>query len=102
MKKKIVFFDGDGTLWYPSRTKYSEAPHWVYHDDKTKDSPNDHLTLTPNVVKTLLVLREKGIKTVILSANPHPANIAYKMMEDKVKHFNIAHLFDQVHATPPV
>ena len=30
--KKVVFFDGDGTLWYPKTTKRTAAPHWVYLD----------------------------------------------------------------------
>jgi len=102
MNKKIVFFDGDGTLWYPKTTKHKEKPHWIYRNDKTKDNPNPHLELLPNVVKTLKKLKKLGIIIVILSANPHSSKIANKMMKDKVEHFNLNHLFDEVHATPPV
>jgi hydroxymethylpyrimidine pyrophosphatase-like HAD family hydrolase len=34
--KKIIFFDGDGTLWYPKKTKYKEHPVWLYIDPVTK------------------------------------------------------------------
>ena len=36
-KKKIVFFDGDGTLWYPKDTRHTEPPHWIYHEKRSLD-----------------------------------------------------------------
>ena len=30
--KTIIFFDGDGTIWYPKNTKRKVAPHWIYSD----------------------------------------------------------------------
>ena len=38
--KKIIFFDGDGTLWYPKKTKYKEHPVWLYRDPITKKNNN--------------------------------------------------------------
>jgi len=102
MKKKIVFFDGDGILWHPKSTKRSKTPHWVYHDEKTKENPNAHLELVPNLVETLRKLKEKDIMLIILSANPHSREKANKMMKEKVEYFKIAELVDEVHATPAV
>lgn len=99
--KKIIFFDGDGTLWYPKATKHREKPHWVYHDEKTKSNPNYHLVLTPATTRTLKILKSQRIKTIILSANPYSKKKAYRLMKEKVEYFGIAHLFDEIHATPP-
>ena len=97
MKKKIVFFDGDGTLWYPRKTKDKEKSFWVY------DLPGDHkkhceyLMLRPHVVRTLRKLKRRGIVTVILSAHPHETKLAYEVISHKVKYFKIDKLFDEVH-----
>ena len=34
--KKIIFFDGDGTLWYPKETKHKRNPVWIYKDKTIK------------------------------------------------------------------
>jgi hypothetical protein len=36
MNKLIIFFDGDGTIWYPKATKRKVKPHWIYSDPKKK------------------------------------------------------------------
>ena len=57
MKKKIVFLDGAGTLWYPKATKRTQKPHWIYHDPETKDNYLEHLELTPRTKETLELLK---------------------------------------------
>jgi len=58
LEKKIIFFDGDGTLWYPRETKYTKAAHWIY------DLPGDYkehvsyLMLIPGVLSTLKKLKK--------------------------------------------
>lgn len=99
--KKIIFFDGDGTLWYPKITKYSKAPHWVYHDPITRSNPNIYLALTPTTRHTLKKLKKKGIKTIILSASPYPEDTATQILKEKTKLFGLYHLFDEIHATRP-
>jgi len=84
MKKKIIFFDGDGTLWYPKTTKYRKRPHWVYLDQQTKDNPNEHLMMVPGVLKTLKELKKLGYVLVILSANPHKIRKAYSLIKEKL------------------
>ena len=32
--KKIIFFDADGTLWYPKSTKYRKHPVWIWNKYK--------------------------------------------------------------------
>jgi phosphoglycolate phosphatase-like HAD superfamily hydrolase len=99
MHKKIVFFDGDGTLWYPTATKRAEKPWWIYYDEATKDNYLDHLSLTPSTVSTLTAMRERGIRTALLSTHPHEAQEASRVLQGKIEHFNLTELFDEVHAT---
>ena len=96
--KKIIFFDADGTLWYPIKTKYKEQPHWIYKDKSIKDY-HTHLVLIPTVESTLKKLKRMGILTVVLSTHPHEIDEAYKRINKKVKHFNLKKLFTEVHAT---
>lgn len=99
MTKKIIFFDGDGTLWYPRQTKRTQKPFWVYLDAHTKDSYLDHLVLTPHAVETLRVLRSHTSMTVLLSTHPHEATEAATVLDEKVRHFGLDSLFDEVYAT---
>ena len=54
--KKIIFFYGDGTLWYPKKTKYSKHPVWIYKDKRIKNHLN-HLTMTQTSVSTIKKLK---------------------------------------------
>ncbi len=99
MNKQIIFFDGDGTLWYPERTKRSQKPHWIYFEESTKDNYLQHLILTPKVVETLNTLRAHGIKTAILSTHPQSAEEASRVLQEKVTHFGLLSLFDYIYAT---
>ena len=93
MKKKIVFLDGDGTLWYPKVTKRTQKPHWIYHDPETKDNYLEHLELAPRTKETLEYLNEKGLLLVVLSANPYAEDIAIKEIKERLEHFGLASLF---------
>ncbi|MEI8104007.1 MAG: HAD family hydrolase [Candidatus Moraniibacteriota bacterium] len=93
MKKKIIFLDGDGTLWYPSSTKRTQKPHWIYHDPETKDDFLRHLELIPNVRGTLLNLKEKGILLVLISASPYPTEAADKELRERLEFFDLLELF---------
>ncbi len=98
MKKKIVFFDADGTLWYPEKTKRAKHPVWLYRDCRYKNHV-DHIILTPTTLETVLELKRLGVITVILSTHPHPPKEADALINHKVKHFMLDELFDEVHAT---
>jgi len=93
MKKKIVFLDGDGTLWYPKTTKRTKKPHWIYHDPETKDNYLEHLELTPRTKETLETLKEKGIYLVVLSANPYAEELAIKEIKERLEYFGLSSLF---------
>lgn len=93
MKKKIIFLDGDGTLWYPRATKRSQKPHWVYHDPETKNNYLEHLELTPHAKETLEYLRGKGVYLVVLSANPYAEDVAIKEIKERLDYFGLANLF---------
>ncbi len=93
MKKKIVFFDGDGTLWYPMATKRTQKPHWIYHDPETKDNYLEHLELTPRTKETLETLKKNGIYLVVLSANPYAEEVAVKEIKERLEYFGLGGLF---------
>jgi len=93
MNKKIVFLDGDGTLWYPKATKRTQKPHWIYHDPETKDNYLEHLELTPRTKETLEYLNKKGLLLVVLSANPYAEDVAIKEIKERLEHFGLASLF---------
>ncbi|MBT3417042.1 HAD family hydrolase [Candidatus Woesearchaeota archaeon] len=99
MKKKIIFFDGDGTLWYPKSTKYKEKPHWVYLKSKNTNEHYRHLVMIPTVLSTLRKLKKMGIITVLLSTHPHPPKEADSIINHKVSHFKLNSFFDEIHAT---
>lgn len=99
MKKKIIFFDGDGTLWYPKKTKYKKGPWEIYKLAGSHKEHTKHLIMTPTALSTIKKLKKKGIITIILSTHPHPPKIADAIVKHKIKHFNLKELFDEVHAT---
>lgn len=96
--KRIIFFDGDGTLWYPKSTKRTQKPHWIYHDPLTMNDHKSHLILTPHVVTTLWKLQKLGIINAIISTHPHSAKDADAILKDKVHHFGLETLVNEVHA----
>ena len=98
MKKKIVFFDAEGTLWYPKKTKRARHPVWLYKDKRYKNH-TDHLVMTPSALSTIKKLKEKGIITVVLSTYPYPPKEADALIRGKIKHFKLEELFDEIHAT---
>ncbi len=97
--KKIIFFDGDGTIWYPKSTKRKVAPHWVYSDKKIGDKYLKHLILTPSAVVTLKKLKKLGIFLVLLSTHPHPPKEADILLKEKVKHLKLEKLFDEFYSS---
>ncbi|MCK5084953.1 MAG: HAD-IIIC family phosphatase [Candidatus Pacebacteria bacterium] len=99
MKKEIIFFDGDGTLWYPKSTKYKEKPHWIYLKSKNANDHYKHLVMIPTVFSTLKKLKKMGVVIVLLSTHPHPPKEADFIINHKVKHFKLNEFFDEIHAT---
>lgn len=96
---KVVFFDGDGTLWYPSRTKRTQKPHWVYTDASIKD-PIQEFEVTPGTIETLEELGRRGIKRVLLSTSPLVVDEAILHRIAVLKHVNIHHLLDDIQVAP--
>jgi FMN phosphatase YigB (HAD superfamily) len=99
MKKKIIFFDGDGTLWYPKKTKYKEGPWWVYKLPGSPKEHNKHFIMTPSTLQTIKKLKRKGILLIVLSTHPHPPKEADAVINQKIKHFKLEGLFDEIIAT---
>ncbi len=98
MKKKIIFFDGDGTLWYPRKTKYKKHPVWLYKDKRFKNYTK-HLIMIPSVLSTIKKLKQMGIILIVLSTHPQTPKEADAIIKYKIKHFNLTKLFDEVYAT---
>jgi FMN phosphatase YigB (HAD superfamily) len=97
--KKIVFFDGDGTLWYPASTRHSVAPQWIYSDEKIGSDYLKYMTVTPTALDTLKCLKERGIIVVVLSAHPHSSDEAIKVLKSKIDHFKISDFFESYYAS---
>lgn len=100
MIKKILFLDGDGTTWYPSSTKRTEKPHWVYHDPETKDNYLEHIELAPDIREALLELRKRNVILVLISASPASAEKAVAELREKLEFFNILDLFHSYRSSP--
>jgi FMN phosphatase YigB (HAD superfamily) len=98
MKKSIVFFDADGTIWYPRKTKREEHPVWLYRDSRYKNHEK-HLVMAPTALDTIQELKKMSVITIILSTHPHLPKEADSLIQNKVRHFALADLFDEVHAT---
>jgi phosphoglycolate phosphatase-like HAD superfamily hydrolase len=97
--KKLISFDGDGTLWYPKETKRSVPPHGVYA--LFPDTYLDHLELTPGALELLTYLSEQeNVKVAIISTHPHPYDEALKILGEKIRHFNLEKLCDFFSPSP--
>lgn len=99
--KKIIFFDGDGTLWYPKSTKKTKKPHWIYIDNKQEKDYLKHLTLTPSTAPTLKRLKALGFILVALSTHPHKYKEANLLMQNKMGHLRIDNLVDYIYTARP-
>jgi FMN phosphatase YigB (HAD superfamily) len=99
--KKIIFFDADGTLWYPKTTKKDKHPVWIYKD-KRYTKYEQHLELIPSTLSTLKELKSLGIIMIILSTSPRTTKKAKQILMKKVRHFNLEEFFDEVHATKEI
>lgn len=102
MGKRIIFFDGDGTIWYPKKTKRSVRPFWIYSDSRIGKDHLDHLMLIPRTLSVLKRFRKKGIRLVIVSTHPHPPKEADLLLHGKVKHFKLDSIFDEWHTSRDV
>ena len=97
--KRIVFFDGDGTIWYPKKTKHKEKPHWIYSTGGNYRNHSEYLMLIPTVLNTLKKLKKLGVIIILLSTHPESPEEGNKVVEHRIKHFNLDKLFDEIHAT---
>lgn len=101
-KKKILFFDGDGTVWYPNETKRTKPPYWIYGDTnstKINRTGIEKLVLSDTTLETLKALKQKGIRLILLSTHPHPPKIARQVLDIKINHLGLLDIFDEYHAT---
>lgn len=98
-QKKIIFFDGDGTIWYPRASKRSKAPHWIYSDESIGDNYLAHLILTPLALATLKKLKKMGIMLILLSTYSYLPKEADILQEAKIKHFKLEEIFDDFYTS---
>lgn len=95
--KKIIFFDADGTLWYPKKTKFNEKPWWIYvHPETKNDDPVKHLKLMPKVKESLKKLKKMDLVLVLISQVPSGKKLATKQLTRVTKHFDIYSFFDEI------
>ncbi len=101
MNKRIIFFDGDGTLWYPKTTKRKEAPDWLYVKYPEPQDYLKHLVLTPSILIVLNKLKKRGIILVALSTHPHSRQEADIRMQGRIKHLKLDKIFDEIYTARP-
>lgn len=102
ISKKIVFFDGDGTIWYPQKTKRTKPPYWIYGNTNSKNTNSSYLkylSLSKTSLLTLKKLRKLGVYLVLLSTHPHPPKVARMVLKMKLGHLKIKNVFDEFHPT---
>ena len=92
--KKVVFLDGDGTLWYPRKTKRRIAPHWIYKDATIGDAFLEHLILIPSTKEALKTLKKRGYILILISTHPHTQKVADVLLKNKVYYFKLEKLLD--------
>lgn len=97
--KEVIFFDGDGTLWYPRTTLRTRKPHWVYTDTAITE-PIHEMIATPNVASTLTELGRRGILRVLLSTSPLEEREALEHRRAIASHVGIIDLLDDIHVAP--
>jgi FMN phosphatase YigB (HAD superfamily) len=97
--KKAVFFDGDGTLWYPRQTLRRELPYLVYTDPTIHD-PIAEFIATPNTASTLKILGAQGVRRVLLSTSPLNEAEGIRHRQQIMRHVAIHDLVDDVHVAP--
>lgn len=78
--KKIIFFDGDGTLWEPPKHKNYVEPWHIYEDRAA--NPHDEMQATADSLKVLEKVGNLGIKRILLSTSPFEYK---KAMQDRTK-----------------
>lgn len=97
---KIIFFDGDGTLWYPKETKRTVQPHETYSQDGYHDADfAKHFQLTPNTLEALQQLKEKRVLLVLLSTH-NTDDEADEDKKFKAKTLGIDHFFERILSAP--
>lgn len=99
IKKEIIFFDGDGTLWYPSETKRTKAPFWIYGLNESLEQYYKRLALDSDTLGVISNIKRNNIKVILLSTHPQPKGEAIKILEHKVQHLGLSGMFDEIHAT---
>lgn len=97
--KTTIFFDGDGTLWYPATTRRSRKPHWVYEDPAIAD-PITEMIATPGAVSCLRHLGRLGVRRVLLSTSPLPEPEALAHRRAIAGRVGILRLLDDVLVAP--
>ncbi|MGD0577058.1 MAG: HAD hydrolase-like protein [Candidatus Staskawiczbacteria bacterium] len=98
-KKEIIFFDGDGTIWYPKDTKRKVAPHWIYSDKEIGEKHLEHLILTPSALTTLKKLKKLGKIIILISTHPHSKKEADILLKNKISHLKLDGIFDEFYSS---
>lgn len=93
---RIVFLDGDGTLWYPRVSRNTKPPHWVYDQPRALE----RMTLVPKARQALRRLRLMRVLLVLVSTHPFSARHSRRVLMKKVRHFGLMNIFEHIVATP--
>ncbi|MEI6237010.1 MAG: HAD family hydrolase [Candidatus Saccharibacteria bacterium] len=96
--KKIIFFDGDGTLWEPPKHKNYAEPWHIYADEEA--DPFTEMQAVPIAHETLEAIGKLGIKRVLLSTSPLPPKEALVNRKQMVLSMGLDDVLDEIQFAP--
>lgn len=96
--KKLLCFDGDGTLWYPRSTRRRTVPYWIY--EATLDDPLAELVATPTAIHTLKLLKKQDIQCVLVSTSPLSPAAALASRVDAAQRVGVFDWLDEIRVSP--
>ncbi|MFH0927746.1 MAG: HAD-IA family hydrolase [Candidatus Micrarchaeota archaeon] len=96
--KKIIFFDGDGTVWRLRPGTLFKHPVDAWKKSRSSEEARGHFEVPDSHIRILRLLRDSGIYLVILSTSPHTKRYANKKLTETVRHFKLDRIFNEIHA----
>jgi len=97
-KKRVVFFDGDGIIWYPRGRKKETPPYLIYRKYKKERDYLPRLKLAYGIVKTLKKLKKEGKTLILISTMPYDSVKANKLLDNKIRYFKLDNIFHEWYA----
>lgn len=97
-KKRVIFFDGDGTTWYPRETKREVPPYLIYKKYKKEKDYLPKLKLAYGIVKIIKKLKKEEKTLILISTMPYKSSKANKLLDNKMRYLRLDNIFHEWYA----